>query len=85
MAEKIMTIATLTTFFMWCTIINVGMMIAWIIVLAAAPNLMYRMQTKWFPMPQETFSVIAYSALAMYRIVFVVFNLVPYVALLIVQ
>ena len=85
MAESIMTITTLTTFFMWCTIINLAIMIAWTIVLASAPNFMYRMQTKWFPMPQESFSVIVYSALALYRIVFVVFNLVPYVALLIVQ
>ena len=46
---------------------------------------MYRMQSQWFPMPQESFSVIVYSALAMYRIVFVVFILVPYLALLIVQ
>jgi len=43
------------------------------------------MQTKWFPMPQESFSVIVYSALAMYKIVFVAFILVPYLALLIIQ
>jgi hypothetical protein len=80
-----MSIPTLTTFFMWCTIINLGIMIVWTIVLASAPNFMYRIQTKWFPMPQESFNVIVYSALAMYRIVFVVFNLVPLVALLIVR
>ena len=80
-----MSIPILTTFFMWCTILNFGIMIAWTIVLASAPDFTYRMQTKWFPMPQETFNVVVYSALGMYRIVFVVFNLVPYVALLIVQ
>ena len=80
-----MSIPTLTTFFMWCTILNLGIMIAWTIVLASAPGFMYRIQTKWFPMPQESFNVVVYSALAIYRIVFVVFNLVPYVALLIVQ
>ena len=80
-----MDIQTLTTFFMWCTILSLGVMIAWTIVLASAPDFMYRMQTKWFPMPQESFNVVVYSALGMYRIVFVVFNLVPYVALLLVQ
>jgi len=80
-----MDIQTLTTFFMWCTILNLGIMIAWTIVFASVPDFMYRMQTKWFPMPQETFNVVVYSALGIYRIVFVVFNLVPYVALLIVQ
>jgi hypothetical protein len=37
------------------------------------------------PHAQEYFNVVVYSALAMYRIVFVVFNLVPLVALLIVR
>jgi hypothetical protein len=80
-----MSIPTLTTFFMWCTIINLGIMIVWTIVLGTAPDVTYRLQTKWFPMPQESFNVVVYSALAMYRIVFVVFNLVPLVALLIVR
>jgi len=79
-----MSIPTLTTFFMWCTIINVGILIVWTIVFASAPNFVYRTQTKWFPMPQETFNVVVYSGLAMFRVVFVVFNLVPYVVLLIV-
>ena len=85
MAKNVMTITTLKTFFMRNTILNLGIMIVWTIVLASTPNFMYRMQTKWFPMSQESFNVVVYSALAMYRIVFVVFNLVPYVALLIVQ
>jgi hypothetical protein len=79
-----MDIATLTTFFMWCTIINVGILVVWIIVFGLAPEFTYRIQTKLFPMPRETFNVIVYSGFSIYRIVFVVFNLVPYVALLIV-
>jgi hypothetical protein len=79
-----MSIPTLTTFFMWCTILNFGIMIAWTIVLASAPDFMYRILIKWFPMPRETFNVVVYSGLAMFRILFVVFILVPFVALLIV-
>lgn len=70
---------------MWCTIINGGILITWIIVFASAPDFTYRMQTKFFPMSRETFNVVVYSGFAIYRIVFVVFVLVPYVALLIVQ
>lgn len=80
-----MSIPTLTTFFMWCTILNAVILIAWTIVFGFAPDFTYRMQTKFFPMPRETFNVVVYSALAMFRIFFVIFNLVPYVALLIVQ
>ena len=69
---------------MWCTIINVGILIAWTIAFAFAPDFMYRTQTKWFPMPRESFNVIVYSSLAVFRVLFVVFILVPFVALLIV-
>ena len=79
-----MDIPTLTAFFMWCTIINVVILIVWTIVFGIAPDFMYRVLTKWFSMPRETFNIVVYSGLAMFRILFVVFILVPYVALLIV-
>jgi len=75
---------TLTSFFMWCTIINGGLLIFWSTVFMAAPDVVYRTQRKWFPIPRETFDVVMYAFLGMFKIVFLVFNVVPYVALLIV-
>jgi hypothetical protein len=49
-----------------------------------APGLVYRTQSKLFPIPRETFNVVFYSFLGMFKIVFLVFNVVPYAALLIV-
>jgi hypothetical protein len=49
-----------------------------------APDLVYRTQIKWFPIPRETFNVVFYSFLGLFKIVFLVFNVVPYVVLLIV-
>jgi len=80
-----MSIPTLTIFFMWCTIINAGILIATTIVFAFAADFIYRKHTKWFPMPRETFNVVIYSSIVMFEIVFVVFNLVPFVVLLIVR
>ena len=79
-----MDIATLTRFFMWCTILNLGLMIYWTLFCVFAPDLIYRMQSKFFPLPRETFNVIIYSFLGLFKIVFVVFSLVPYLALLII-
>ena len=79
-----MDLLTLTTFFMWCTIINGGLLILRTALTALAPGLVYRTQRKWFPLPRETFSVVIYSFLGLFKIFFLVFNLVPYVALLIV-
>ena len=79
-----MDLQTLTTFFMWCTIINGGLLILWTAFLALAPDLMHRTQSKWFPGPRETFNVVIYSFLGLFKIAVLIFNAVPYVALLIV-
>ena len=79
-----MDIQTLTTFFMWGTIINGAFLAFWITMCILTPDLVYRTQSKWFPIPRETFNVVIYSFLGLYKIVFLVFNVVPYVTLLIV-
>ena len=79
-----MDLQTLTAFFMWCTIINGGFLILWGGFCVLAPNLVYRMQSQWFPIPRETFNVVIYSFLGLLKIFFLFFNIVPYVALLIV-
>jgi len=79
-----MDIQTLTTFFMWCTVINASIFIFWTVFLLFAPDLVYRIQSKWFPIPRETYDVVIYSFLGFFKVVFLVFVVVPYVALLIV-
>ncbi len=79
-----MDLHTLTTFFMWCTIIDGGILLLWVVFSVFTPNLVYRTQSKWFPMPRETFNVVIYSFLGAFKTLFLVFNVVPYVALLIV-
>ena len=79
-----MDIKVLTAFFMWCTIINGALLVLWTTMCILAPDLIYRTQSKWFPIPRETISVVIYSFLGYFKILFLVFNVVPYVALLIV-
>jgi hypothetical protein len=79
-----MEIQTLTTFFMWCTIINGALLIYWAIICKLAPDFVYRMQSKWVPVPRETYNILMYSFLGLFKIIFLVFNVVPYVALLII-
>lgn len=77
-----MDLQTLTTFFMWCTIFNGGILIFWSGFCMFAPDLVYRTQNAWFPIPRETFNVVIYAFIGMFKIVFVAFSLVPYLALL---
>lgn len=79
-----MDIQTLTNFFMWCSIINGGLLISWSLFCMVAPDLVYRLQSIWFPIPRESFDLIIYSFLGLFKIVFLAFNLVPYLALLII-
>ncbi len=75
----------LTSFFMWCTIINGALLFLWTAFITFTPNLVYRTQKKWFPMPEETFKTIMYGFLGLFKIFFLIFNLVPYIVLLIMK
>jgi hypothetical protein len=79
-----MDIQALTRFFMWCTIINGALLASWTTMCILAPDLVYRAQSKWFPIPRETYTIVMYSFLGLFKIIFLVFNLVPYLALLII-
>jgi hypothetical protein len=74
---------SLTTFFLWCTALNGGLLILWTIAFLFAPELTYRTQNKWVPIPRESFTLIMYSFLGFFKIIFLVFNVVPLLALLI--
>ncbi len=79
-----MDIQTLTRFFMWCTILNGSLLVLWTSMCILAPDWVYRLQSKWFPISRETFNVVIYSFLGLFKIIFLVFNAVPYVALVII-
>lgn len=80
-----MDIHTLTRIFMWCTIMDGALLLFWTGILVLAPGLVYRTQNKWFPIPRETFTVVMYAFLGMFKMAFLVLNVVPLVALLIVR
>jgi hypothetical protein len=78
-----MTFDGLREFFMWCTIINGGLLIFSFLMLAFARKLIYKIHGCWFPMSQETFTVTIYGLLGIYKILVFLFNVVPWIALLI--
>lgn len=79
-----MDIAAVRAFFMWCTILNGGLLVFSALFCAVAGDWVYRVHSKWYPMPRDAFSVVLYSFIALYKIFFLTFNLVPYIALVIV-
>ena len=79
-----MDIQTLTMFFIWCTILNGVLLALWSIISLLVPDSVYRMHSKCFPMPRDTFNVVLYSFLGLFKIFFLFFNVVPCAALLII-
>ena len=79
-----MDIQTLTTFFMWCTILNVALLSLSSLMCICAGNWVYQIHSKLFSISRETFNVVIYSFIALYKLLVIVFILIPYIALLIV-
>ena len=79
-----MDIQTLTTFFMWCTIINMGLLILTSLVCIFLADFSYRMNNRFFSISREAFNVVLVCFIGLFKIFVIVFNLVPYIALLII-
>lgn len=68
-------------FFMYCTIINACVITVWAVCYMFFPDPLYRSQKKWFDISREQFNVVFYSLLGLFKIMFIIFNLTPYIAL----
>jgi hypothetical protein len=79
--EVEMDMQTLTRFFLWCTIINGAIGVLWGGMYFLAPDWMYRMHSKMFPMSRETFVLANYSLIGFFKLMFWLFNLTPYIVL----
>lgn len=82
-----MDIAILTKFFMWCTILNVGLLALsfFLVAFVCGSDFVYRMHSKWFPMPREQFKTVLYLLIGVYKIFIFVFNIVPWAVLVIIK
>ena len=78
-----MNIEVLRAFFGWCTIINGGLIIFAFLICAVAGDWVYRMHSLWFRIPSETLDRTLYGFLGVMKIIVIMLNLVPYVALVI--
>jgi len=79
-----MTIDQIRDALMWCTIINFGMLLVPALVLIFARDWVCGMHSRWYGIPVESCKVVFYSAIVFFKTLVIVFNLVPYIALVIV-
>lgn len=80
-----MTVDLLLGLLGWSTLINFGLLLWWSFWLLFAHDFIYRMQNRWFEISVENFNAIHYAGIAFYKIIIIVFNVVPYLALRIIM
>jgi hypothetical protein len=69
---------------MWCTILNGGILLLWTGVWLLAPEWLYGVQRNWFPLSRDAYTVAMYGFIGFFKILFLTFNVVPFIALSIV-
>ena len=80
-----MSVAELTTFFGWMTVINMLIFALSCVLVIALRNFQVSMHTKMFRISEEQIYGITYGFLGGWKLLIIVFNLVPYLALLVMQ
>ena len=79
-----MNIETVRNALLWCTIINYGILIVWFVFFMFPHEWLYRLWGRWFRMRPEQFDALNLGGIAIFKILVIIFNLVPYIALRIV-
>jgi hypothetical protein len=69
----------------WCTLINLGILYAWFFLIMFAHDWVFHLHHKWFNLlREERFYAIHYAGMALFKLGIILFNLTPYLALLLV-
>ncbi len=79
-----MDIVTIKAFFMWCTIINGGVLMFTSIVILFLKEFSFEMNHRYFGISRDAFNIGIFSFIALFKMIFIVFNLAPYLALVII-
>ena len=79
-----MTIEMIRETLLWCSIINMGLLLWWFLFFSLAHDWLFRYHSRWFSLSIERFDSIHYIGMAVFKLGIFLFNLVPYIALRIV-
>ncbi len=79
-----MTIEIIRDTFLWCTLINWGMLLFWFLMLTFARSWAYKIHSKFAKITEEEFNLVHYKGGLYFKVLIFSINLAPYLALLIV-
>jgi hypothetical protein len=76
-----MSVAEVTAVLGWCVVFNGTIFLLWAGAFLFFPGLVFRTQERWFPATREQFTLVFYGFLGLFKILFLIFILTPYLAL----
>ena len=76
-----MDVETVRAFLGWCTLINWVLLLVWWAMFSLAGDWMYGLHGKWFKISRQAFDVTHYAGMGLFKLLVLVFNLAPYLAL----
>lgn len=71
----------LQSFLLWCSIINISILMIWVVMFMVAREFIYNLHNRWFKISNETFDSIHYGMMGFWKLSVFLFNLVPYIVL----
>ena len=80
-----MNIEQLTEFLKWMSIINIGLLLFSTFAVLTMKSLMVKMHSKLFGVTETQISQVVYAYLGIFKVLIIVFNIVPYIALMIIN
>ena len=66
------------------TIINIGLLLLSTLLILALKNVVYKMHSRLFGIKEDTIATVVYSYLGMFKIMVIIFNIVPWISLLLI-
>ena len=79
-----MTLEVIRDMLAWCSVINLGLLIFWVLFYTAARGMIVKFHGGIFDLTQEQLSKIHYQGIILFKMGIALFNLAPYLALRIV-
>ena len=66
---------------LWCTLINYGVLLVWVLLYVLPHGWLYRIWGKWFRLTAEQFDALSFGGIVLYKSGIMLFNLAPLLAL----
>ena len=76
-----MTTAILADALLHCVLINYAILLIWFVAFIAAHERLFKLHTRWFALAKADFDRLHYQAMAIFKLLVLVFNLTPWLAL----